>query len=108
MRTAIVAPEGSADGPSPSRSSTTTPERWPLRARRSTLASALALLVVAGVLPAAAARIPQPVSPGAQSAGAVAEARCPTFQWAGISGARGYEVAVFRVSDDGADPTLAG
>ena len=68
---------------------------------------ALACLVLAGALPAAAARIPQPVSPGAQSAGVVAEARCPTFSWAGVPGARGYELAVFRVSDaPGAQPVL--
>jgi hypothetical protein len=34
------------------------------------------------------------------------EARCPTFLWAGIPGARGYELAVFRLSEDGAAPAL--
>jgi trimeric autotransporter adhesin len=64
---------------------------------------ALALLVLAGALsasatPAAVAGVPQPVSPGAQSAGALVEARCPTFSWAGVEGAVGYELAVFRVA----------
>jgi trimeric autotransporter adhesin len=64
---------------------------------------ALALLVLAGALcasatPVAAAGVPQPVSPGAQSAGALIEARCPTFSWAGVEGAAGYELAVFRVA----------
>jgi hypothetical protein len=64
---------------------------------------ALALLVLAGALsasalPAGAAGIPQPVSPGGRSAGALVEARCPTFSWAGVEGAAGYELAVFRVA----------
>jgi hypothetical protein len=57
-------------------------------------------------LPAAAAQGPVPVSPGAKSQGAAVEARCPTFLWAGIPGARGYELAVFRLSEDGAAPAL--
>ena len=63
---------------------------------------AFTLLVLTGVLfvvlPAGAAGIPQPVSPGARSAGALVEARCPTFSWAGVEGAAGYELAVFRVA----------
>lgn len=61
---------------------------------------ALAFLVLVGALPlgAAATETPQPVSPGARSAGVIAELRCPTFSWAGIEGVAGYELAVFRVS----------
>jgi hypothetical protein len=53
---------------------------------------------------AATPRAPQPVSPGAQSASAVSEARCPTFSWAGVDGAPGYQIAVFLVSSDSSDP----
>ncbi|HUP25714.1 MAG TPA: hypothetical protein VNB06_22585, partial [Thermoanaerobaculia bacterium] len=45
-------------------------------------------------LPATAAQGPVPVSPGAKSLGAAVEARCPTFLWAGIPRAPGYELAV--------------
>jgi hypothetical protein len=47
------------------------------------------------------------VSPGAPAGGAVAEARCPTFSWAGAPWARGYELAVLRVAEArGAEPEL--
>jgi hypothetical protein len=70
-----------------------------------TLAVAL-VLGLALASPVSAARGPVPVSPGATAQGAAVEARCPTFQWAGVPAARGYELAVFRVSDDGAEPML--
>ena len=50
-------------------------------------------------------RSPHPVSPGDRAAGAVTEARCPTFQWSGVSGAKGYELAVFR-AEAGTEPVL--
>jgi hypothetical protein len=67
-------------------------------------------LVLAGAAIAAAG--PTPVSPGGADRAAVVEARCPTFHWAGVPGAGGYELAVFRLSDDddqtdgGAEPVL--
>ena len=68
---------------------------------------AFVLLLFAGALPAQGAGLPQPVSPGAATAGAVAELRCPTFSWSGIEGARGYELAVFRVPQaPGAEPIM--
>jgi hypothetical protein len=68
----------------------------------------LALVWIAGVAPVGAAGgVAVPVSPGAREDGAVVEARCPTFSWGGVADARGYELAVFRVSEgDGEDPTL--
>ncbi|HUP24046.1 MAG TPA: hypothetical protein VNB06_14025 [Thermoanaerobaculia bacterium] len=68
----------------------------------------LALVWIAGIAPVGAAGgVAVPVSPGARGEGAVVEARCPTFSWSGVAGARGYELAVFRVSEgDGEDPTL--
>ena len=67
----------------------------------------LAVLFVTGTLAATAAEVPRPVSPGARQPGAVAEARCPTFQWAGIANARGYELAVFLISAEvGTEPVL--
>ena len=66
----------------------------------------LCILFVAAP-PAHAARIPRPVSPGAEVPGAVAETRCPTFSWSGVPGASGYEIAVFRVANEsGAEPVL--
>ena len=47
-----------------------------------------------------------PVSPGSQASSAAVEARCPTFQWSGVPAAAGYQLAVFRVSSDGAEPVL--
>jgi hypothetical protein len=73
---------------------------------------ALALLVLAGArsatgLSAGAAGIPQPVSPGARTVGARVEARCPTFSWAGVEGADGYELAIFSVAQaPDAEPVL--
>ncbi|HUP21562.1 MAG TPA: tail fiber domain-containing protein, partial [Thermoanaerobaculia bacterium] len=63
-----------------------------------------ALLAIPGTV--LAAQGPVPVSPGAKSLGAAVEARCPTFLWAGIPRAPGYELAVFRLSEDGAAPAL--
>jgi hypothetical protein len=44
------------------------------------------------------------VSPGG-AAGATASA-CPTFSWSAVPGARDYELAVYQVTEDGADPGL--
>ena len=74
-----------------------------LRAPALAFASVLALAMA---LPASAARGPVPVSPGAAAAGAGVEARCPTFQWSGVPGASGYELAVFRLANDGTEPVL--
>jgi hypothetical protein len=67
--------------------------------------AALAWTAILYVAPASAAT-PQPVSPGSKTAGALTEARCPTFSWAGVPGARGYELAVFRVAEGSVDEPL--
>jgi hypothetical protein len=67
------------------------------------LAVALSAVGLGGAEPLVAesrGRVPVPVSPGAMRGGAITEARCPTFSWGGVAGAPGYELAVFRVSDD--------
>lgn len=78
------------------------------RPRRFAAAVAITLgcLAFASALPATAARVPQPVSPGAEMPGAVAEARCPTFSWAGVPGAEAYQIAVFRVPEGDGEPAL--
>ena len=40
------------------------------------------------------------VSPGEQSAVEV-ESRCPTFHWAGVAGARQYELVVYELAEEG-------
>jgi hypothetical protein len=45
----------------------------------------------------AAGSVPEVVSPGGAGGEAVVEARCPTFSWAGIEGARGYDIVVLAV-----------
>ena len=75
---------------------------------------ALALTAALGFAGAAiAAEGPIPVSPGGVARTAVVEARCPTFHWAGVPGAGGYELAVFQLPDHetdggtgGAEPVL--
>ena len=80
--------------------------------RESRVACVVGLFVAvlalgAGPVTAATPGAPQPVSPGARSASAVAEARCPTFSWAGVDGAPGYQIAVFRIpADPTAEPAL--
>ena len=81
--------------------------------RNAILAVTVALALSAAFVSAGAAMAaegPIPVSPGGVAGAAVVEARCPTFQWAGVPGARGYELAVFRLADDetddGAEPVL--
>jgi hypothetical protein len=70
----------------------------------------LILLVAAlGDSAAAGGQPPRPVSPGAARPGFVAEARCPTFSWAGVNGAEGYELAVFQLLEsdlEHSEPTL--
>ena len=50
--------------------------------------------------------VPQPVSPGAVATWAGTEDRCPTFSWAGVPSARGYELAVYLITGDEAEPPL--
>jgi hypothetical protein len=64
------------------------------------------VLITALVVPGAAAPPPLPVSPGAAGAIVLTDARCPTFSWAGVPGALGYELAVFRVTDNSDEPAL--
>ena len=79
-------------------------------ARRGAPASDALLCLLTWVLlagSAAAQQLPRPVSPGAARLGAISEARCPTFSWSGVAGARGYRLAVFRVAElPGGEPTL--
>jgi hypothetical protein len=55
-------------------------------------------LLCRGASLAATGTTPMPVSPGRETAPTVVEARCPTFSWAGVAGARGYQLAVLRLS----------
>ena len=58
-------------------------------------------------LSASTSRQPSPVSPGREDGLAAVEGRCPTFQWAGVQGATGYEIAVFRLeAEESAEPLL--
>ena len=66
----------------------------------------LSLGFLATAPPLLAVKVPRPVSPGSAAPGSVAEAKCPTFSWSGVSGAGGYELAVFRVSDAAEEPVL--
>jgi hypothetical protein len=67
----------------------------------SVLARLTAATMMTSVAVAETVDLPVPVSPGATIPGAVTEARCPTFSWAGVDGAAGYEIAVFRLGGDG-------
>ena len=63
------------------------------------------IVVLAGILVLtsvawAAAGVPSPVSPGGTEVSLIGD-RCPTFSWAGVEAARGYEVVVYRVAEDG-------
>jgi hypothetical protein len=66
----------------------------------------LALLALAGA--ALAAEAPVAVSPGHASKLARVEARCPTFSWGEVEGAKSYELVVYRVGERGeqAEPLL--
>jgi hypothetical protein len=66
----------------------------------------LVALFAALAVPASGERRPAPVSPGASDRSAVVEARCPTFLWSGVPGARGYELSVFRIEEHDAEPSL--
>lgn len=50
-----------------------------------------------------AVRPPVPVSPGLGDEALVVDSRCPTFQWSAVEGARGYQLAVYRLGDDPED-----
>ena len=43
------------------------------------------------------------VSPGRHDSAVLVDSRCPTFSWAATLSARGYELAVFELSDSGDD-----
>ena len=70
-----------------------------MRTRNCVHAFLATTLAIAATPSDALAKAPQPVSPGAATPGAIAESRCPTFSWAGVPGARGYELAVFRLAE---------
>jgi hypothetical protein len=46
---------------------------------------------------------PRTVSPGDEARSVTVAAPCPTFSWSGAAGAEAYEVAVYRLTDRGAD-----
>jgi hypothetical protein len=73
---------------------------------RSARNAVLALLTFCAA-EAWAAAPPVAVSPGGATSTAIAD-RCPTFGWAGVAGAEGYELVVYRVGggDVAADPVL--
>lgn len=67
----------------------------------------LAALFAAVSAPGRAEHRPRPVSPGDPRDAVAHEGRCPTFSWAGADGARGYELAVLRLSEGpGEEPAL--
>ena len=51
---------------------------------------------------------PVAVSPGDASRLALTDTRCPTFSWGAVDGAKGYELVVYRLDDDGeeAEPVV--
>lgn len=63
---------------------------------------------VLGVSLASAGRTPLAVSPGDPDEFVLVEARCPTFSWAAVDGAEGYELVVYQVLEDAAqsEPVL--
>ena len=63
------------------------------------------LTVLAAAAPSWAAVAPVAVSPGDVSKVVRVEDRCPTFSWGAVSGARGYELVVYRVGEE-AEPAL--
>lgn len=65
-----------------------------------------ALLALAGT--ALAAETPVTVSPGNPSKLILVEGRCPTFSWGEVEGAKGYELVVYRLGEEGeeAKPAL--
>ena len=46
--------------------------------------------------------VPSAVSPGATAEMSTIGDRCPTFSWGGVESARGYELVVYLVTEDGA------
>ena len=46
---------------------------------------------------------PQTVSPGDPSRLVRTESRCPTFNWGAVDEARGYELVVYRLADEGGE-----
>lgn len=69
----------------------------PLAHRRSGLRAALLLLGLLVASAPAGGAAPVPVSPGDTHRFAGVDARCPTFSWSGVAGARGYELVVWEL-----------
>jgi hypothetical protein len=65
---------------------------------RTVLFTVCALLLAAG-LAWGGAEVPQGVSPGGSRVVSLIEARCPTFSWSWVTGARGYELVVYEVDE---------
>ena len=59
------------------------------------------ILVLAGAQAVLAATVPVAVSPGSAESVTTIEARCPTFSWGAVEGAKGYELVVYRLGQDG-------
>ena len=70
-----------------------------MRIGGSSVATVLLLFGFAGA--GLAAEAPVAVSPGAASKLALIEGRCPTFSWGAVTGAKGYELVVYRLGEEG-------
>ena len=66
---------------------------------RSILCTALTVALTTSVV--AAGERPSPVSPGRFDAAELAASSCPTFSWTHVADALGYELAVYRIEEEG-------
>ena len=60
----------------------------------------IGLMVVAAAASVQASETPSTVSPGELSEIVAVEGRCPTFSWAEVDRAAGYELAIHRVDEE--------
>jgi hypothetical protein len=69
----------------------------------------VSLLLLAVRALGAEVQAPMAVSPGSTDHVAVVESRCPTFSWGQVTGARSYELVVYRLGeeDEAAGPVLS-
>ena len=62
--------------------------------------TAILILTVVCATTAAASEVPVAVSPGHSTHLVQVEARCPTFNWGSVAGARSYQLVVYRLLDE--------
>ena len=67
------------------------------------LTAVLIGLAAAGAAPGTSLPIPATVSPGGTREVMLTADRCPTFSWGAVPGASSYELAVYRVGEDGVE-----